>query len=248
MGSEFLNELVDAENRVDKKEWEDALMQYLEEREIEVPTKGGLRPTVAGVPSFSDYRPKCGFAMGQTVNCHRYLPYDSITRIKSTTDFQSTLSEIVDETYDNIDSRMDDDLGSEDGIMPYPDGPVSNYEQGVKSHICERIASWFKGMVDFEKMTSGEEQPESDMETPNGGCRVRVCVQNSRNLQDTAVYWIDDARDFFGDSFGDHNCMFKDMWESDIEPEHLVRNVAFDFKGPSWHSSSPRKSPCLRLT
>jgi hypothetical protein len=276
----FLQELVDTKHRKHNREWNEAFIQYVQERGIdpmeyvgatEEEMKGGVGLSTVSVGIISVLRmfcPKTGFTMDGmlmdgSINHQRYAPDDLVAQIKSSADLQDVLCKIVSETYDNIDSNMEENLGSVESISQSPpegfaelyeylesrsdlEGAVpSSIKEGIESYICLQMVDYFKGMVDYEGVSSkasGQENyiPEN---CPDRPVRVAISAMNSRGFEDVDIYEVDSAEDFFGSSWGEETRMFGDLLKSDKEPNHMIRDVAFSTAGPSWHKSPPPENP-----
>ena len=75
-------------------------------------------------------------------------------------------------------------------------------------------------------------------ESPGFETTVTVHRRNERNLEDIAVFTVENGEEFFGDTFGDSTVMFELLRQSEIIPDFVGKDVAFNSDGNAWGTSA----------
>lgn len=219
---------------IDKKESKAALTEYLDRYDIE---RNKLFYEVPH-PTFQ----------GHFQNWLRLLPDDTVDRVRSASDLDSVLQEIVDEFYDDIkpDINWDNWPSEQTGRSE----PTDRHIREVKAKIYQLIVGYLDGDVDFEVVygDSGGESKDPAMEHPDFLGSVTVERVNKRNCIDILVYEFSSEEQFFSESYGLSSLMLQRIMSSGIEPTVVIRGVAFDYEGTSWGESNPPEHPIHHST
>jgi len=139
------------------------------------------------------------------------LPGDSVKRIRSTSNLRAELDELVDEVITHLEPGLIDPI-----------------EPANRMAIYHHIVSRFDGNVDFGKLeTDFVEWPdEPEFEPPDGPVNVTIESINENNYRDVEIYSVDSASEFFESTWAHFAYMFYRLWNSKIEPEASVSNIA----------------------
>lgn len=175
-------------------------------------------------------------------NWLHFLPSDTVDRLSSTTDLDTALPAIIDETYDRVTSELDLDLDSLSETLaatPRIDAPSDTAAQ-LKGVLCDRLIRHLRGSVNRDTIRGDVQFPEEARMAPTeDGIDVLVTCHSDRNLQRIEVYSVENRSRFFETAFGDDTYMFEKLRQSDLRPEFTAENVAFDVEGHSWYRSEP---------
>ena len=180
-------------------------------------------------------------------NWTRLLPDDAVICVREAEDLQKTVLDISEETYNNIVETSDRSVDSQ---ISHSDRDPSDYvdtqktgrdalQAGQLADLGARIIGQFSGNVDLSRVQDGLPTSEEDMgEAPDFETTVLVHRRNERNLEDIAVFTVENGEEFFGDTFGDSTVMFELLRKSETIPDFVGKDVAFNSDGNAWGTSA----------
>jgi hypothetical protein len=172
-----------------------------------------------------------------------FVPKDAIDRMKSTDDFESEYSDIVQETYNNIQQDSDEEIipialqsGPDTDLLENDDDITR--ESAIKAFLCRVLSLQLRGMVNFDKISSGQLEVPSDpsMNPPKQSAIVTVEHYPDLDHVEIAHFNINDPVEFFGTRYGDDTLMFEQLLTSNMVPEKVVRSqeLGSPIPGANW--------------
>lgn len=257
MSSALIKTRIKSDCQISHNTWENILNKYINQLNLE--GRDDLQPQDVEVFDSVQQVDHLSYLNGHPVfrtpptdgeNWARLMPDDSVIRFNRSTDVFDTFSNITEETTKNI---LDADPGnyenlsagskrlfSSDWTSPL-NGELKPADYG---YVATKISSRLRGAVDFSKLLSDPGNPEEQKaHTPEGSVTVTVEGINSKNYEDWEVYDIENAKEFFGDSFGSNVHMAYDIMKSDIEPAYTISDIAFYLEGMSVQNVDCPKAP-----
>lgn len=224
-----LEEWIESAGSISLERWKRFQADYLDER-------GLSRSEV------SMYVPQHPAMDGYYRNWVRLLPDDAVTRLQRTDDFVTEFGAIIAETYERMESSVEDDLEAlVDVTEVQQEVPAIDSKSGQLAYLCSLIIPQLRGDVNVAQLRQGRTEVPSEpaIEPPEYGSTITVERRNERNMLDVAIFSIDDPVDFFGPTYGDSTLMLGALIEADIEPDKIIFDQAFDAEGSSWVKSEP---------
>lgn len=229
----ILDEWIQEAGSVSWSQWEEIRVRYME--------KIGL-----DTRDLNYYVPQHPAMEGHFRNWLRLLPTDTVPRLRGATDFESELESVIDEIYALMESSVDGELRAlVEVIDPPEDLPSVDPVLGQRAYLRNQIVLQLRGDVNLTKIKHGENTPPSEptITPPERSALIFVERRNECNCQDTLIFEIDDPGTLFGSRYGDSTLMFDALWRTDIEPDQIMYNEAFDTEGSSWAKTSPPDHP-----
>lgn len=224
-----LEEWIESAGCISWERWETFQADYLNER--------GLSRSEASM-----YVPQHPAMDGYYHNWVRLLPDDTVTRLQRTDDFATEFETIVAETYERLESSVEDELKAlVDVTEVQQEVPAIDSKSGQLAYLCSIITSQLRGDVDVTQLQQERTELPSEpaMEPPEYSATITVERRNERNMLDVAIFSIDDPVQFFGSTYGDSTLMLQTIIEAGIEPDKVIFDQAFDAEGSSWVKSEP---------
>jgi hypothetical protein len=218
-------------------------------------TAGAKRSHIAHLaPVHAVFSP--GFFFGDWVH---FVPNGTVDRIRSTDDFESEYSAILQEIYDNIQQDSDDELIPlilQDGTLEdwgqellqddqndwgqelLQDDTGKARQGAIKAWLCRVLSLQLRGTVNFEKVTTGQlDVPaEPSMDAPEQSALITVERILDLEHLEIAHFDIDDPSGFFGPRYGADTLMFERLLSADMTPETVEhsREVGSPIREASW--------------
>lgn len=231
-------EWIDSAGNISWTRWENFQSDYFDKRGV----RSGLTRS-----DLMMYMPQHPAMEGAYVNSDRLIPNDVATRLRNTEDFEVEFTQIIEKTYERMESSIEADLESlVDRRDVYQEASdIADSKSGQLAYLCSVIISQLRGDVRIAQLRKSEIEIPSDpaVEPPEYSSTITVERRNERNMLDVATFLIDNPVDFFGSRYGDSTLMLEAIVEAGIEPEHVVLDEAFETEGGPWVKSEPPSHP-----
>lgn len=146
---------------------------------------------------------------GKSENWARLMPVGSVNKLNSTENAYEKFKQIVRETTENA---------------------IPNVERNRNdlATVADFVSSRYRGSVNFQSLIDGEIDNAEKTGTPYDGMSVLIRAVNERNYEDWYVYTVDDGQGLFGSDMGTQTHVAYQIYNSDIAPDQIIRNVAFE--------------------
>lgn len=169
-----------------------------------------------------------------------FVPGDSVARLQKSDSVFSTFTDIIDESFRNLQNDTYNDPVSylrqrqeskegdqEDSINEIRHDP----QEWIKWTMATTIAPTFSGMVDPDEVFSDEITHSDGYMTPRGGRREVVIEKPSNNpdgrlARDIVIFEVDNCEDFFENAWT-HSLILRRLIHSDMEPTSVERTVEY---------------------
>lgn len=223
---------------ISRSEWDTARNQIYDHLGIDIDELGFISQFT---PNHQAFEP------GGFHNWTRLLPDDAVLRVREAEDLPKTVLEISEETYENVVDTSD---RSVDSPISHSDRDPSDYvdtqktgrdalQAGQLAFLGSQIIGQFSGNVDLSRVQDSLPTSEDAMEeAPDFETTVLISRRNERNLEDIAVFTVENGEEFFGDTFGDSTVMFELLRQSETTPDFVGKDVAFNSDGNAWGTSA----------
>lgn len=223
---------------ISRAEWDTARNQIYDDLGIDIDELGLISQFTPNHPTFEP---------GGFHNWTRLLPDDAVLRVREAESLEKTILKISEETYENVVDTSD---RSVDSPISHSDRDSSDYvdaqkpgrdvlQAGQLAFLGSQIIGQFSGNIDLSRVQDSLLAPDDAMqEAPDFKTTVLVSRRNERNLEDIAVFTVKNGEDFFGERFRDSTVMFELLRQSEIKPDFVGKDVAFNSDGNAWGTSA----------
>lgn len=224
----ILNRWSARHSRIPWSRWEGIEEYYLDKTEFDRSMLSSLAPKH---PAF-----EAGFRFNDWVH---FVPSDTVTRLRSSKEFESEYTDIIRETFNNIERDLDDEIIPLVGQYNDDYAQESAYEdrrQAVEAFLCRVLTLQMRGDVNFETIETGDTgfPAEASLDPPTKTTSVTVERYSDLNQGDVVRFSISNPLEFFKTKFGDNTLMFERLLNSDKEPESVEASIEISKVSAGW--------------
>lgn len=228
MAVTILNRWAEQDSRIAWSRWEGIEEYYLDKTGFDRSKLPHLAPKH---PAFEP-----GYRFDDWVH---FVPSDTVTRLRSSEEFESEYTDIIREIFNNIEQDLDGEIIPLVGQHNDDYAQESAYEdrrQAVEAFLCRVLTLQMRGDVNFETIEAGDTgfPAEASLDPPTRTTSITVERYSDLNRCDVVRFSISNPLEFFKTKFGDNTLMFERLLNSDKEPESVEDSIESSKVSANW--------------